>query len=136
MLSAIIAIIGGIIAASTLIVAKKPNAQELLDKLTPYQGWIGVILTFWGVWGVINSFLSIGYIGLYWGVNLVISVAEFVVGFLLAYSLISKYLLEKNETAKQKGQELRTKLVKYQVPAGVILIILGVLSIVLQVIYF
>lgn len=131
MLSAIIAIIGGVIAASSLIVAKKPNAKELLDKLTSYQGWIGVVLTFWGVWGIISSVLSIGNMGMYWMIGLAVSAVEFIVGFLLAYGLISKYLLEKNETAKAKGQELRAKLVTYQVPAGIILIILGVLSIVL-----
>lgn len=131
MLSAIIAIVGGIIAASSLIVAKKPNAQELIDKLTPYQGWIGVVLTIWGVKGIFYSISTISYIGLGWGIGLGVSVVEFVVGFLLAYGLISKYLLEKNETAKAKGQQLRLKLTKYQVPAGVILIILGVLSIVL-----
>ena len=131
MLSAIIAIIGGVIAASSLIVAKKPNAKELLDKLTSYQGWIGVVLTFWGVWGIISSVLYIGNMGMYWMIGLAVSAVEFIVGFLLAYGLISKYLLEKNETAKAKGQELRAKLVTYQVPAGVILIILGVLSIVL-----
>lgn len=131
MLSAIIAIIGGLIASSSLIVSRKPNAQELLDKLTPFQGWIGVILTFWGVWGIIQSFLSIGSIGLYWGIGLAVSIVQFIVGFLLAYSLISKYLLEKNETAKAKGQQLRAKLVNYQIPSGVILIILGVLSILL-----
>lgn len=122
MLSAIIAIIGGIIAASSLIVAKKPNAQELIDKLTPYQGWIGVVLAFWGVWGIIISLSHFSIIGI------ALSAVEFVVGFLLGYGLISKYLLEKNETAKAKGQELRMKLTKYQVPAGIILIVLGVLS--------
>lgn len=131
MLSSIIAIIGGLIAASSLIVAKKPNAQELLDKLTPYQGWIGAVLTFWGVWGIIQSFLNIGSIGLYWTIGLAVSIVEFIVGFLLAYSLISQYLLEKNETAKAKGQQLRVKLTKYQIPAGIILIILGILAIIL-----
>lgn len=131
MLSAIIAILGGLIAASSLIVAKKPNAKELLDKLTPFQGWIGVVLAFWGIWGIIQSVLSIGSIGLGWGIGLGVSVVEFIVGFLLGYGLISKYLLEKNETAKTKGQELRLKLTKYQIPSGVILIILGVLSIIL-----
>lgn len=128
MLSAIIAILGGIIATSTLIVAKKPNAKELLNKLTPYQGWIGIILTFLGVWGIIQAFLSIEAIGLSWSITLVVSVVEFIVGFLLAYSLISKYLLEKNETAKEKGQELRAKLVIYQVPAGIILIVVAIVS--------
>lgn len=131
MLTSIIAILGGLIAASSLIIAKKPNAQDLLDKLTPYQGWIGVILTFWGVWGIIFSFLNIGSIGMYWIIGLAISSVEFIVGFLLAYSLISKYLLESNETAKIKGQALRAKLAKYQVPAGIILTVLGILSIVL-----
>lgn len=128
MLSAIIAILGGIIATSTLIVAKKPNAKELLNKLTPYQGWIGIILTFLGVWGIIQAFLSIETIGFSWSIALVVSVVEFIVGFLLAYSLISKYLLEKNETAKEKGQELRAKLVIYQVPAGIILIVVAIVS--------
>ena len=128
MLSAIIAIIGGIIAASSLIVAKKPNAQELIDKLTPYQGWIGIVLAFWGVFGFISLILNIGSIGFAWMIGLGVSVVEFVVGFLLGYGLISKYLLEKNEEAKAKGQELRMKLTKYQVPAGVILIVLGILT--------
>jgi len=122
MLSAIIAIIGGIIAASSLIVAKKPNAQELIDKLTPYQGWIGVVLTFWGIKGILFSLSHFSIMGL------AMSAITFIVGFLLGYGLISKYLLEKDETAKAKGQELRMKLTKYQVPAGVILIVLGVLS--------
>ena len=61
MISAIIAILGGLIAASSLIVAKKPNAQELLDKITPYQGWIGVVLTFYGVWGAFNLLFNIFY---------------------------------------------------------------------------
>ena len=128
MLSAIIAIIGGIIAASSLIVAKKPNAQELIDKLTPYQGWIGIVLAFWGVFGFISLILNIGSIGFAWMIGLGVSVVEFVVGFLLGYGLISKYLLEKNEEAKAKGQELRMKLTKYQVPAGVILIVLGIFN--------
>lgn len=134
MVSAIIAILGGILAASSLIISKKPNAKELIDKLTPYQGWIGVILTFWGVWGIISSILNIGLLStvpLYWSIGLAVSVVTFIVGFLLGYGLISKYLLEKNDAAKAKEQELRLKLVKYQVPSGIILIILGILAILL-----
>lgn len=122
-----IAILGGLIASSSVIIAKKPNAKEWIDKLTPYQGWIGVILAFWGVWGIISSVLNIGDLSLTWIVSLAVAVAEFVVGFLLGYGLISKYLLEKNETAKEKGQALRLKLTKYQIPAGLLLLALGVL---------
>ncbi len=124
MFPAIIAILGGLIAASSLIVSKKPNAQELLDKITPYQGWIGVLLMFWGIRGVFY------FVFTYFSIQgILISGLELAVGFLLAYGLISKYLLEKNEEAKEKGQLLRSKLVKYQVPAGIALAVLGVLSI-------
>lgn len=132
MLAAIIAIIGGIIAASSLIVAKKPNAQELIDKITPYQGWIGVVLAIWGIFGFISLILNIGSMGLAWMIGLGLSTVEFIVGFLLGYGLISKYLLEKNEEAKVKGQELRMKLTKYQIPAGIILIVFGVLMLLMS----
>lgn len=129
MLGPIIAILGGVIAASSFIVAKKPNAQELIDKITPYQGWIGVVLTVFSVWGAFNLLINLGSMGLVWMIALATYVVEFTVGFILAYGLISKYLLENNEEAKIKGQALRAKLIKYQVPAGIILIILGVISI-------
>ncbi len=131
MVNAIIAILGGIIAASPLIIANKPNAKELIDKVTPYQGWIGIILTVWGIWGMIQLMLNIKGVGLVWSIALGVCVIEFIVGFLLSYGLISKYVLENNENAKLKGQELRLKLAKYQVPAGVILVILGVLTFIL-----
>jgi len=131
LLHAIIAIAGGLIAASSLIVAKKPNAQELLDKLTPYQGWIGVILTIWSITVLFSALTNIGSMGIAWIITVSLGAAMFIVGFLLAYSLISKYVLEKNETAKAKGQQLRAKLVKYQVPAGIALVVLGILLLVL-----
>jgi len=131
MLSALIAIVGGILASSSLIIAKKPNAKELIDKLTPFQGWIGLILAFWGLWGAIQLVLNIGHIGVVWIIGLAICVVEFAVGFVLGFGLISKYFLERSEVAKEKGQKLRLKLVNYQVPGGIILIILGILSIIL-----
>ncbi len=45
---------GGLLGAANLIVAEKPNAKELIDKLTPYQGRIGVVLVVWGVFDVIR----------------------------------------------------------------------------------
>lgn len=130
MILSIIALLGGIIAASPVIIAKKPNAKELIDKITPYQGWIGVLLAVLGLIGIIQMILHLSAFSLVWLIGLASSVVQFVVGFLLGYGLISQYLLNKNETAKQKGQQLRLKLMKYQIPAGIVLIVLAVLSIV------
>ena len=54
MLAGLITIAGGILAASSLIIARKPNAKDLIDKITPYQGWIGIVMFFWGVWGTLD----------------------------------------------------------------------------------
>jgi len=54
MLDGLIGIAGGILAASALIIARKPNAKELIDKLTPYQGWIGVVMFGWGIWEILG----------------------------------------------------------------------------------
>lgn len=41
-INALLAICGGILAASAFIVSKRPDAQRLVDKLVPYQALIGV----------------------------------------------------------------------------------------------
>jgi hypothetical protein len=128
MLSGIITILGGIIAASAFILKRKPNAKELIDKITPYQGWIGICMFGWGVWELIGSLTHMSLmkasmlLWLFWFLS---AVADFGVGFLLGFGLISKYALSKNEVAMQKGQQLRMKLVGVQVPLGFLAIAIG-----------
>ena len=88
MFAGLITIAGGILAASALIIARKPNAKELINKLTPYQGWIGIVMFFWGVWAVIDctthlSFLKVA--PLFWTFWLASGVADLLVGFLLGF---------------------------------------------------
>jgi uncharacterized membrane protein len=122
-LLAIISIVGGIMASSSFIVSKKADAKELLDKLVPFQGIVGIVLLVYSVRYLLFLFRFFSLSLLIW-VSLL-----FIVGFLLSYGLLSKYVLSKNEEAKEKGQELRAKLVKFQAPAGIALAILAILSI-------
>ena len=48
----------GVLGASNLIIAKKPEAKELIGKLAPYQGWIGVVSALWGAWGIVQAILN------------------------------------------------------------------------------
>jgi hypothetical protein len=52
-------IILGVLAVPNLVL-KKPELKPTLDKITPYQGWIGAISAIWGVWRLIWSVLNIG----------------------------------------------------------------------------
>jgi hypothetical protein len=123
-------ILVGVLASSSIIVARKPNAKELIDKLVPYQGWIGVINFFWGawftIWLVMNMSLFVQHVPVrfaVWGAN---AVAMLLLGFLMGFGLISKYALSKNEAAMQKGQAIRAKLAKLQGPLGLFGIAAGI----------
>lgn len=126
----IITICGGLLAASAFIISRKPNAKELIDKLTPYEGWIGALMFFWGVWEIIGCVRGLSILSedpLSWIFWLLSGVADLLVGFILGFKLISTWVLSKNETALAKGQELRLKLSKYQAPLGLFAIVMGVL---------
>ncbi|MEM9188759.1 MAG: hypothetical protein AAGF12_06260 [Myxococcota bacterium] len=130
MIAVIITIAGGLIAASNLIVSRMANAQTVIDKLTPYQGWIGAVMFVWGIKEIIFSITGLGMLStspLLWVFWLLVGLADLLVGFLLAFGLITKYALSKNQQAMEKGQRIRAKLAPFQGILGLFAIVMGVL---------
>ena len=127
-ITVVVLLAAGLLGAANLIVAKKPNAKELIDKLTPYQGWIGVVLVVWGVIDAIRVVRFLGAMSSGWMVIAILTaLTELGLGFLLGYGLISKYVLSKSPQALEKGQLLRAKLAVYQGPLGLTAIVLSIL---------
>lgn len=139
MLSGIQLILLSIIAVPSLILSKKPNAAELLAKIEPYQGWIGVIFCIGGIWGIISAFLNLGWLTTYpiWWITLLAgSFVQATLGFMLGFGLISKYALSKNEAAAEKGEQLRKKLAPKVGKIGVLGLIVGGWMIVASILFF
>lgn len=133
MFAGLITIAGGILAASSLILARKPNAKELIDRITPYQGWIGIVMFFWGIWALLDCIRHVGLLSampIFWIFWLASGVADLVVGFLLGFGLITKYALGKSPAAEARGHAIRAKLANYQGAFGIFAIVTGVLYIV------
>ena len=129
----VVLLLGGVLGAANLIITKKPDAREQIEKLTPYQGWIGVILLLRGIWDVINLLSAISVLSvapIWWIIYLITTLTELGLGFLLGYGLISKYALSGSPEAAVKGQMLRLKLAVYQGPLGIVAIVLAVLFII------
>jgi len=129
MIGGLIPIAGGMIASSNLIVARKPNARELIDKLTPYAGTIGIIMFGWGVWETIMVLTNVGLIGslpLRWVFWALVAASDLLVGFLLGFGLITKYTMGSNQQALEKSAALREKLAPYQGALGLFAIVMGV----------
>lgn len=122
-------IILGLLAAPSLLLSRKPDAKEILDKITPYQGWIGLVFCVLGIWGIIQAVLNISILGsfpIWWLTWAGSSALQAALGFILGYGMINKLLLSKNEDAQEKGAELLAKLAPIEGKLGLIAVFLGI----------
>ena len=116
----------GILAAPNIIVSKKPEAAAWIDKIRPYQGWLGVASVFWGLWriirffGVLNAFSIIPVLTITW---LVMALLLIALGLLLGINLIKTFV--KDETAQAKMDDLVTRIAAKQGKLGLVAIIVG-----------
>ena len=121
MLSIIIMIVGGLVAAMGLITKIAPSTKSAFEKIVRLQGLIGLVLVGWSVYTLIQ-FIQYSIFDL---VTMVMLATQFLVGFLLSFSLLSKFLF-KTEQAQNKGQNLRNKLINFQIPLGLALTAFGI----------
>lgn len=119
-------IAAGILAISSLIVAKKPDAKALIDKLVPFQAFIGLGLLVFGLLNLIRAITNkpsifdilsaAPVIGL---TALAVIVTSVLLGFMFAMPQIAKWL-PGGSNAEQKGLELSQKLAPFQVVLGLV----------------
>lgn len=114
--------VAGILAISSLILAKKPEAKQLIDKLVPYQGFVGVGLLAWGVINLIR-FLSHFSLMMYWKTFGIIVLAailsEVLLGFLFGMPLIAKWIPGESP-AEVKALEMQKKVGGFSVLIGIV----------------
>ena len=129
LLFTILLIVAGVLGAAALIIQKQPNARDMIAKLVPFQGIIGIILLIWSLIMLIRILPYLGAIlqfaalsGLIAIVTLLVGIA---LGFLLGYGLIKQYVLSKNAGAAQSGDTVQMSLAKFQGPLGLVAILLG-----------
>ncbi len=117
----------GILGASSLIIARRPDAAQMIAKLAPYQGWIGAVSALWGVWGIISCVLNIAWMTsfpIYWFTWLADSVLQALLGLLLGVGVLKTFI--KDPTANQKMDETITKIAPFQGTLGLAAIGLGI----------
>jgi hypothetical protein len=116
----------GVLGASSLIIARKPDAKELIAKISPYQGWIGAVSALWGAWWVVNAILNIGLLSLAplsWIIWLATGAVMLLLGFLLGIGIMKTFV--KDEKAHAKADQMLAKLAPYQGTLGLVAIGLG-----------
>jgi len=112
-------IVGGVVGASALIVAKKPDAKAILDKLVPFQALIGVLLLVMGVVfflyiGPLAAFKAISATPLPAVANLGGCLIAVILGFVFALPQIIKMA----PGQEQRAIELAEKVFPFQILLG------------------
>lgn len=133
LVNAIWMLVLGVLGAANLIIAKKPDAKELIEKIQPIQGWLGFLSAIWGVWQVIHGIINLKALSS----NIIALVTYFsisgclvVLGFLLGVGVLQTFI--KSQVQKLKIQALAVVLNPWQGRLGVACILLGVWGILLQ----
>jgi len=128
----------GVLGASNLIIAKKPDAAELIGKMAPYQGWFGAISAIWGVWVLISAVLGMSLIGaslfatIWWGIWLATGIVLVSLGLLFGVGVMKTFI--KDPTAQKKMDETVQKLAPKQGVLGLVAIGIAVGGLVIQII--
>jgi len=123
-LDAIWILVLGVLAVPNLIIAKRPDAKQILDKLTPFQGWIGLVSFGWGVFRLIQM---LGIMGMLFKLPLLAIVlllylfCMIVLGLLLGVGTMKMFI--KNPQAVAKLDQTIAKLSPKQGIFGILALI-------------
>src|SRR5215212_2771646 len=88
----------GVLAVPGLIIAKRPDAKQIIDKIAPYQGWIGAVLALWGVFRLISWFGMFRYLGfgvrglIFFVIYTVFVFVSIALGFMLGVGVIKTFV--------------------------------------------
>jgi hypothetical protein len=112
----------GALAVYPRIVQARPDFKQLLDKILPYQGLIGLVVLVGGfLWGL-RLLGRMGMMMTYVPVLLVLDIVSCVdgvlLGLLLGYGLIAQYILGNNIDALRHGENWRSRLAARQTLLG------------------
>ncbi len=129
MLYALVLILVSILISPAFFVSKKPEIQKYIDKVTPIQGWIGVLSVAWGVWQMFRCLLNYKEFAderTWWFSWLVGTILIVINGFLLGYAKLKKHFLSRNPETKEKAEILRQRLKPLEKLLGIIGVLFGI----------
>lgn len=137
-IDALALILLGVLAVPGLIIAKRPDAKRIIDKIAPYQGWIGAVIAIWGIVRIFTWLRLFSWLGL--GVGPMIGFVLYTIfvfvsiclGFMLGVGVIKSFV--KNPQAQAKMDDVLARLAPKQGMLGLVAIITGLVMLVVAII--
>jgi hypothetical protein len=132
----VLLILGGLLATSAFIIARKPDAKRYIDKLVTYQAFIGVALLAvslinWIRIGIIDVFRLFKVLPLL-GLTMIAAVfSGILLGALFGMPQIAKWIPGES-SAEQKALALSRKVAPIQMIIGMIALAAGALALLFE----
>lgn len=123
-------ILGGVLAAGNLIVAKRPDAARYIAALQPFQALIGFGLLGVGVWTLVRWIAFLPGIFKDKPFNAAVIVATVACAILLGVMFGMPILARFSPQGARKGEEMHARLAPFQVLIGLAGVAAGLLNIV------
>ena len=103
-----------VVAVYPLVAAQRDDGDAMMSRIAPYTGIVGVIAIVLGAIWLIQALPVLGSMFSHWATTLLVVawIIEILLGILLAWPLISKYVL--------KGSEAPRGLAAIQIPLGIV----------------
>lgn len=135
-LQLILLILAGILAVSSFIVAKKPDAKAMIDKLVPFQAFIGVGLLVISIVNWVRIGIAVPFqLMKFWalgGITLIAAIfSGILLGFLFGMPQIAKWIPGES-SAEAKAVELSKKIAPIQMIVGVVALVAGFLFLLME----
>jgi hypothetical protein len=127
-------IVGSLVALSGFIIARKPEAKALFEKIAPYQGYLGVSLLGYGIW---QTLANMGDFGDWFGKHnphkifaigwLAYLFSAIILGFCLGFGVIANWIPGEG-AAEKKGIVIQKTLLTFSLPIGIIGLVGGIIT--------
>lgn len=127
-MATILLVLLGILGASNIIIAKRPDAQEWIGKIAPFQGWIGALSTVLGAWLLVTSVFHLRRGLLHLVVHTGSGAVALGLGVVLGVGVLKAFINDPG--AQRKLDKTALGLAPYQATLGVMAIAFALLRLV------
>ncbi|MBN2360853.1 MAG: hypothetical protein JXR83_15465 [Deltaproteobacteria bacterium] len=135
-LGALLLVLVGVLAAPNIVLTRKPEWRDWLDKLAPYQGALGVVAIAGGLLMLLRWLLHLRALlsqTVYWLSFLAVALSLLVLGLLLGLNVL-KQLFRQPQTV-EKLERLTERLAPKQGSLGLAGVVVGIWMALLSILY-
>ena len=135
-LGAMLLVVVGVLAAPNIVLSRKPDLREWLDRLAPYQGVLGVVSIAGGLLMLIRWLLHLGALLqhlVYWLSFLANGLLLLALGLLLGVNILKP--LVKQPRLVERLDQLTEKLAPKQGTLGLVGVVAGIWLALLSIVY-